>query len=199
MIDTKTCSGAELAPHLAAAAQWRIAVFLAFPYLHDGDAAYEADCLSTYAASPSSLFVLAFDGTRVVAASTGVPLADEVAAFRRPFVERGIAPARVFHFGEPVLLPEYRGHGAGHRFFDEREAHVRRLGGLATTAFCSVERNADDPRRPSVHRSNDAFWSKRGYVRQPGMTRALSWKEVGADAAIEHRLGFRLRPLEAAA
>ncbi|HEX7113212.1 MAG TPA: GNAT family N-acetyltransferase [Mizugakiibacter sp.] len=191
-------AGADVAPHLDAVAALRIAVFRDWPYLYDGDAAYEATYLATYARSPRSLFVLAFDGARVAGASTGIPLADETEAFQRPFRARGLPVGRVFYFGESVLLPAYRGRGIGHAFFDAREAFARTLGGFTLAAFCEVERDAADPRRPPGYRSNDAFWSRRGYVRQDDMCCELDWTEVGADAPAPHRLCYWLRPLEAA-
>ena len=197
-MDIRSFTGDAVAPYLDDVARLRIDVFRAFPYLYDGDVGYEASYLATYARTAESLFVLAFDGARVVGASTGIPLADETAAFRQPFVERGIALGRVFYFGESVLQPEYRGHGLGHRFFDEREGYARRLGRFDTTAFCAVVRAADDPRRPPDYRANDEFWAKRGYIRQADMQCAIEWKEVGADASSPHRLAFWLRPLEAA-
>lgn len=177
-------------------ARLRIEVFRAFPYLYQGDAAYEARYLQAYGRSPDSVFVLAIDGDRVVGASTGMPLADEDAAFQRPFHERGLDVERVFYFGESVLLPAWRGRGLGHRFFDEREAHARSLGRFGWTAFAAVDRAPDDPRRPPGHRDNDRFWAGRGYVRQPGMTLRLAWKEVGEDAESEKPLTFWLRRLE---
>jgi GNAT superfamily N-acetyltransferase len=196
MIEVFRCSGAAIAPYLDDLARLRIAVFRDYPYLYEGDAAYERGYLSTYAASAGSVFVLACDGKRVVGAATGVPLADEASAFQQPFVGRGIDPAEVFYFGESVLLPEYRGHGIGHRFFDHREARARELGGFSFTAFAAVDRSADDPRRPANHRDNDVFWSKRGYVRQPGMTMQLAWKELGEETETEKPLTFWLRRLD---
>lgn len=177
-------------------ARLRIDVFRAYPYLYDGNAAYEARYLQAYGRSADSVFVLALDGGRVVGASTGIPLEDEDEAFRQPFVERGLDVGRVFYFGESVLLPAYRGRGIGHRFFDEREAHARARGRFDWTAFAAVDRTADDPRRPEGHRDNDAFWSGRGYVRQPGMTMRLAWTEVGGTAESAKRLTFWLRRLE---
>ncbi|HEX5124602.1 MAG TPA: GNAT family N-acetyltransferase, partial [Rhodanobacteraceae bacterium] len=143
-----------------------------------------------------SLFVLAFDGDRVIGASTGIPLTDETAAFQQPFIDKGVALTDVFYFGESVLLKEYRGHGLGHRFFDEREGYARKLGRFAMTSFCAVERNPDDPRRPEAFRTNDAFWIKRGYQRQDDMFCQLEWQEIGHDMPSCHRLRFWLRALD---
>jgi GNAT superfamily N-acetyltransferase len=139
--------------------------------------------------------VVARDGDAVVGASTGLPLLDDGAAFRKPFEEAGLDPAQVFYFGESVLLPSYRGRGIGHAFFDAREAHARALRRFAITAFCAVDRAADDPRRPLGHRDNDVFWHKRGYARQPGMTLQLLWHEVG-QGEVMHPLTFWTRTLE---
>lgn len=186
------CHGAAVTPHLPAVAALRIAVFRDWPYCYDGSADYETQYLATYARSPRSLFVLAFDGDAVVGASTAVPLVDEVAAFREPFTRRGIDSAQVFYFGESVLLPAWRGRGLGHAFFDAREARARELG-LPVTAFCAVERDAGDPRRPPGHRDNDAFWRKRGYRRQDDMFCELEWQETGATSPQMHQLRFWLR------
>lgn len=187
--------GDSLRPWLDAVAALRIAVFRDWPYLYDGDVGYEREYLEAYIASPRSVVVLAIDGEAVVGASTGVPLADDAAAFRAPFEARGIDPATVFYFGESVLLPAWRGRGIGHAFFDHREDHARSLG-FAQAAFAAVDRDAADPRRPAGHRGNEAFWSGRGYVRQPGMTMHLDWNEVGVGHT-GHALTFWTRPLQA--
>ncbi|MFT3762177.1 MAG: GNAT family N-acetyltransferase [Pseudoxanthomonas sp.] len=183
--------GGEVAPWLDAVDKLRIAVFRDWPYLYEGDLEYERDYLATYARSPGSVVALAIDGERVVGAATGLPLADETPAFQRPFLERGMPLEQVFYFGESVLLPQYRGRGIGHAFFDVREARARELG-ARWTAFCAVDRDADDPRRPANQRSNDGFWERRGYVRQPGMRMRLGWNEIGRGEA-ENTLTFWLR------
>lgn len=185
-------SGAGIEPWLDDVARLRIAVFGDWPYLYEGDAAYERDYLAAYARSPGSIFVMAIDGDRVVGASTGLPLADDTPAFAAPFRVAGLPVEQVFYFGESVLLPGYRGLGVGHAFFDRREAHARALGRFRWTAFCAVDREANDPRRPPQYRPNDAFWHKRGYVRQPGMTMRLPWNERGR-GEVGHALTFWLR------
>ena len=190
--DIRRVSGAAIEPWLDDVARLRIAVFRDWPYLYEGDAAYERDYLAAYARSADSVFVLAIGDGRVVGASTGLPLADDTPAFAAPFRAAGLPVAQVFYFGESVLLHEYRGMGVGHAFFEHREAHARALGRFRWTAFCAVDRDVDDPRRPTHYRPNDAFWHKRGYLRQPGMTMRLPWKEQGG-GDVEHALTFWLR------
>ena len=191
-----TRRGADMAEWFDAVACLRTDVFRSFPYLYEGDAEYEKHYLSMYASSPDSLLVLVLAGERAVGASTGLPLRDAETAFHAAFHEREIPLDDVFYCGESVLLPEFRGLGLGHRFFDEREAHARSLGGIRWTSFASVDRAKDDPRRPAGYRSNDPFWSRRGYVAQPDMKVRLPWKEVGAGHETEQAMTMWLRPLE---
>ncbi|MDH5824131.1 GNAT family N-acetyltransferase [Luteimonas sp. RD2P54] len=195
--DIRRISGAALRPWLDQVARLRIAVFRDWPYLYEGDRAYEQAYLEAYAASADSVFVLAFDGDAVVGAATGLPLADDDAAFQAPLRERGLDVGRVFYFGESALLPAYRGRGIGHAFFDQRQAHARALGRFAVTAFCAVDRDPDDPRRPPGQRDHAAFWRGRGYTRQKDMRMRLAWREPGR-GEVEHLLTFWTRPLEPA-
>ena len=193
-IGLRVLSGAEIAPYLDDVARLRMRVFRTWPYLYDGDMDYERHYLATYGRSPDSVFVLAVAGDTVVGASTGIPMTHETPEFQAPFRDGGIDPDLVFYCGESVLLPEWRGRGIGHAFFDRRESHARALGRFDWTAFCAVERDADDPRRPAQHRGNEAFWRGRGYEPQPGMTVALDWDEVGVGTTA-HALTVWLRPL----
>ena len=143
----ETLTGAALEAALDDVARLRIAVFRDWPYLYDGDLAYEQRYMATYRDSASAIVVGAFDGDRLVGASTGTPLADHADDFARPFSGTGIDLNEVFYCAESVLLPEYRGQGAGHGFFEHREAHARALG-FKKSAFCGVQRPADHPMRP---------------------------------------------------
>lgn len=191
----QTFIGGAIAPFLPDLARLRLAVFREWPYLYDGDMSYEEHYLATYSASRESLFVLAFSQGRVVGASTGVPMADETEAFKRPFLARGYDPQRIFYFGESVLLPDYRGGGMGRRFFDAREAYAAALGRFDYTAFCAVDRPADHPRRPADYRPLDDFWERRGYLRCPELATSFSWKDLDEPAATEKPMTFWIRPL----
>lgn len=58
--------GSAITPFLDDLARLRSVVFRAWPYLYDGDPAYERDYLAAYAASPDSVFVLARDGLSLI-------------------------------------------------------------------------------------------------------------------------------------
>ncbi|MBF9150644.1 GNAT family N-acetyltransferase [Novosphingobium jiangmenense] len=180
-IEVRPLTGSEIAAALDDLAALRIAVFAAYPYLYDGDAAYEAEYLAEYAAAPDAVLVAAFDGARIVGAATAAPMMHQKAEFRRPFEARGIDTARLFYFGESVLLPDYRGAGIGHAFFDQREAQAKACGANAA-CFAAVVRADDHPARPEGYTPLDAFWTKRGYAVVPGLTTKLAWKEHGDEA-----------------
>jgi len=171
--------GPGLGPWIQALGGLRIKVFREFPYLYDGDEAYEREYLSVYLNSPRFLAVLALDADgRPVGATTCLPLEDEQEAFRAPFTSAGLNPADFLYLAESVVLPEYRGRGLGREFFARREAHARRLG-LGRTTFCSVDRRADHPARPAAWKPLDPFWSSLGYVRRPELRAVFPWKELG--------------------
>ena len=193
--DVRTVVGQAMEPYLDDLARLRMTVFREWPYLYAGDYRYEFDYLQTYLRSPFSLAVLVLDGGQVVGASTGLPLVHEAAELVAPFAQSSVSPEEVFYLGESVLLPAYRGRGLGHRFFEEREAHARALGGYAWTGFATVLRDDADPRRPPFHRGNEAFWRKRGYQPRTGLTLPMRWPEADV-GDVDHDLAFWMRPLE---
>ncbi len=197
VIQVLRVTGADMLPWLEHVARLRIAVFRDFPYLYDGDMAYEREYLQALSQAAGGVLVLALDESGApVGASTGMPLVESETAIREPFQQEGLAEAPIFYCGESVLLPAYRGRGLGHRFFDEREEHARSLPGVRTSAFASVVRAADDPRCPADYHSNHAFWKGRGYREHSQLRATLAWKEVGATVQSDHALTFWLRELE---
>lgn len=171
-------TGADLQAALPDLARLRIAVFAAYPYLYAGSEAYEQDYLTEFTASSEAVLVAACDGGRIVGAATASPLIAQDEYIRAPFQRAGIDPAGVFYFGESVLLPEYRGRGIGHAFFDHREAAAREWG-AGHASFCAVVRPADHPARPAGYIPLDAFWTGRGYAPVAGLTGEFHWREHG--------------------
>ena len=194
-LEIVTFAGDAMRPHIPALAALRMRVFRDFPYLYDGDAAYEARYLADFIAAPSAALIVAFDNVRPVGCSTCVRLAEEDNALCAPFEAAGIDPASVFYFGESVLLPEYRGQGAGVAFFAAREAHARAVSSCDLAAFCAVRRPEDHPLRPPNAPSLEPFWRRRGFTPYPNLVCRLSWKQVDTDADVENTLSFWLKPL----
>ena len=187
-------SGAALGAALDDLASLRITVFAAYPYLYDGDPAYEAEYLKEFSEAPDAVLVAAFDGSRIVGAATASPMHAQKAEFRAPFEARGIDPATLFYFGESVLLPDYRGRGIGHAFFDHREAQARECGATAAT-FAAVIRPEDHPARPVGYTPLDAFWTKRGYAPVPGFVTELAWKDHGEAGESPKPMQYWMRSL----
>ncbi|MBO0662601.1 GNAT family N-acetyltransferase [Jiella sp. CQZ9-1] len=189
-------SGGEIEPILADLARLRTIVFRAFPYLYDGDEAYERNYLRTYGESPGAMVVIASSGKgEIVGAATAAPLGDHQPQLAAAFARQGIDPTEVFYLAESVLLPAYRGLGAGHRFFDAREAAGREQG-FGIAAFCGVVRPADHPRRPADYAPLDGFWAKRGYRRVDGLVSHMRWRDIGESEESEKPMQFWMRRLD---
>ncbi len=184
-----TASGDQIAQWIDPVADLRIRVFREFPYLYAGDLSYERRYLQRYQQSADSVLVLARDADRVVGASTGLPMVNADTAFQAPFLAAGWDPAGLYYFGESVLLPDYRGHGIGHRFFDAREQAARAQGFVVTT-FCAVVRPADHPLKPADYRPHDVFWSKRGYQCRPDLECEFPWLDLGEEQETTKAMRF---------
>lgn len=190
-----TGSDPELRAFLPDLARLRIEVFRDFPYLYDGTVEYEEKYLETYTECPESIVVLVLDGEKAVGATTGLPMDAETEEFRKPFVEAGHDPARIFYCAESVLQPAYRGRGVYPKFFAEREGHARALGRFDLCAFCCVQRPEDHPLRPTDYVPLDRIWSKFGYVKHPELTTTYDWKDVDTAEETAKPMVFWLKSL----
>lgn len=197
MIQVESFTGEQLREYIPAIAKLRIGVFRAFPYLYDGSEAYEAEYLQTYIDSPGAVVVIARDGDQVVGASTGLPLAAECEAFRRPFEQQGFAVDKVFYCAESVLLDEYRGQGIGVEFFKQRIAHARQYADYDWLTFCAVQRAADHPLRPAGYQPLDEFWQRRDFSLAEGMTTEFSWQDVDQPEETLKTMQFWLQAMPA--
>lgn len=168
----------------------RIAVFYEFPYLYEGSMEYEEEYLKIYTRSADSFVFGIYHNETLIGATTCIPLSDEAPEIQKPFVDAEMNLQEIMYFGESILLPEYRGKGFGHRFFDEREAFTRSKNRYGITAFCAVDRPEDHPLCPADYRPNDVFWTKRGYQRIPELTCHLLWLDRGENEETAKPLTF---------
>ena len=180
-ITVRSLTGSEFEAALSSLADLRIRIFREWPYLYDGDLEYEERYLARFIEAERAILAVATDGERILGAATAAPLSGEAEEFRKPFEDAGLETGSYFYFAESLLLPEYRGHGIGHRFFDIREEHARSFGQYTHACFCTVVRPHDHPARPHEYRPLDAFWIKRGFRRAAGLVTTYAWTDVGQD------------------
>ena len=187
--------GKEIELHLEALAELRIEIFREFPYLYDGSFEYEKNYLKTYVNSPESIAVLVFDGDRMVGASTGLPMEDEIDEFKAPFLQNGYHPDRIFYCGESILKHNYRGQGIYSAFMNNRENHAKQIGRFDTICFCGVVRPNNHPLRPDDYHPLDPIWTKFGYQKYPELTTYYHWKDLDEKTESAKKMVFWLKPL----
>lgn len=195
-IELKIVSGKDLLPHIADLARLRIAIFRQFPYLYDGNPAYEEKYLQTYSSAESAMVVLAIDKVSglIVGASTGIPMRHETEEFQQPLIDRGFDPARIFYCGESVLLEPYRGRGLYRLFMEGRERYACSLG-LEMCCFCAVVRPDDHPLRPPGYQPLDAVWKHFGYTADPSLVTYYSWKDIDQAVESRHQMMFWMKSI----
>jgi len=197
MLDYGTHTGEGIRAVLPDVARLRIAVFREWPYLYDGDPDYEERYLAGYCACDSSIVVTALHEGRIVGAATGLRMDHADRSYSDAFALTELPPDQTFYLAESVLLPEFRGQGAGHAFFALRERHALALG-LRWAVFCAVIRPGDHPSRPAGARSLEKFWQGRGYQPLLGVTARFSWKDLDEDSESPKPMQFWIRDLGAA-
>jgi GNAT superfamily N-acetyltransferase len=194
MIHVEPLTGEALRAAISDLARLRCTVFAQWPYLYHGDPSYESDYLRDFAVAEGAVIIAAKDGENIVGIATASPMSGQKPDYQAKFVERGIDVASLYYFGESVLLPEYRGRGLGHAFFDQREEQARLHGAKAAT-FCGVIRPADHPARPADYSPLDSFWQKRGYAMIPGLIAHFSWADIGDAEQSEKPMQYWMKAL----
>lgn len=194
MIQVRDLPWPEVAARLDEIAALRITVFRDWPYLYDGDMAYERAYLRPLLDSPLAVVVGAFQGARLVGAATGAPLVDHAGDLAQALDGAGLNLSDIYYCAESVLLSDFRGQGVGHRFFDSRERFARRSG-FPKIAFCSVQRPGNHPARPPAYRPLDPFWRGRGYAPVPGALARLAWRDLGQTTETDKPMQLWLKDL----
>src|SRR4026209_1800181 len=129
-LEVKSLTGEEINTVLPALARLRIVVFHDWPYLYDGNLAYEEKYLAKLAAAPGAVCIIAKDGEERVGPPPAARMIEHADEFAEPFEKAGFDLNKIFYCGESVLLKSHRGHGPGHAFFDGREAPPQKPRGL---------------------------------------------------------------------
>lgn len=194
MLSLHALTGTAANAYIEQLARLRIAVFREFPYLYDGDMAYEASYLQGYITCCDNIIIVAKDGDKVVGASSGMPLIHAADDVKQAFAQHNFTLSSVFYCGESVLLPSYRGKGIGAQFIQLRERHARQLGGFSYSCFCAVQRG-DHPDKPADYVPLDRFWQRHGYVKHDDLQARFSWKDIGHNHETIKTMSFWLKDL----
>lgn len=189
----KTFIGEEINTLIPDLSELRISVFREYPYLYEGNLAYEATYLKRYASASSGFVFAIFDDEQLVGATTALPLTSETDEIRFAFPEKDWNS--ILYFGESILLPSYRGKGLGKRFFEEREAYAITFPELKRCVFCSVDRPENHPLKPEGYLSHHHFWKKQGYSPLSDTTCTLEWLDLNEKQASEKTLVFWYKDL----
>ncbi len=189
-IEVKSFNGGEAKKYVKDLAELRIEIFREYPYLYNGNIKSEKEYLSTFIDAKDSVLVLAFDGDKVIGASTGLPMEQETENVQKPWKENGFDLSKIFYFGESVLKNEYRGKGIGVKFFEHREKWAALLNRFDMFAFCGVIRPDDHPLRPKGWQPLDLFWQKRGYRKTDDYICEMLWQEIGQSEETPKKLLF---------
>lgn len=191
MFDVKIYQSGEIGKYIPQIAALRIKVFHEYPYLYEGDIFYEEKYLQRYANAKNSFLALAFDGERIIGASTANDMRDEMEEIQKPFKENNYDVNDFYYFAESVLLPEYRGQGIGKIFMQKRAEFAVSLG-RKYAAFCSVIREAKPPKS---YNSPELLWQKMGFTKHPELVSHFSWKDIGDDIETKKPLVYWLKSL----
>lgn len=186
-LQVKRITGNEVVDYLDDVARLRIQVFREYPYLYDGDLAYEKDYLQTYAKSAQSMIAIVLDGKQIVGASTAIPMINEVEEMQTPFLKHDMDIKSLFYLGESILLPQYRGQGIYRQLFAHREAAAKE-NNCSKAAFLAVIRDKNDPRQPAGYQPLDEVWKYFGYQPYPEIVAYFTWKEVDEETKTEKPL-----------
>ena len=177
-VEVRFLTRPEAEARLSEMASLRINVFKDFPYIYDGSVEYEVKYLGRYLKAKNSQFIGAINQqNQLVGLATCLPLSEEDDFVQKPFLGAGLNLNEIFYFGESVLLPNYRGHGIGHKFFDLREQAAQNFGSKYAY-FCAVNRPEQHPLKPENYRSLDNFWQSRGYNKIENLKSYFEWKDL---------------------
>ncbi len=197
-IKIQSFTGTTYNQYITDLAALRIKVFREFPYLYEGSMAYEHQYLQAYSAATDAIVVIAFDGDRVIGASTGMPMEHETENVKQPWSDRGYSLQEIFYFGESVLLPEYRRQGIGVAFFHHREKWAASFDRFRFLTFCAVVRPDNHPLKPNNYKPLDTFWNNKGFTKTKDTVCLMKWQDIDKEVDTDKQLHFWVKQLKVA-
>jgi len=168
--------GSQIEPCLEMLGQFRIDIFREYPYLYDGDMAYEAAYLQRYAQSQDGVLCLLLDEQGIRGACTGLPLMDEDASFQAPFEKH--EQQHIFYIGEVMVRANARGQGLGPQLIKAMLDQID-MQRFPIQCLYTVDRGDAHPAKPAQYRAPDYLWQRFGFSLVPEKLAYFSWKDLG--------------------
>jgi len=193
LLKIKILRGKEVVPYIHKIAELRITIFREYPYLYDGEMAYEEGYLHLYSRTEDAMLVIAEDHDEVVGVITGVPLKESYEEIRNLFSDKNIPADSIFYLGEILLLQDYRNKNIGYMMYQQFEKAVKEMGIYKKIALCEVVRSENDLRKPLGYKSLNSFWNRQSYVKRPDLIADFSWKEIGDNEETKHPMVFWIK------
>lgn len=187
-------TGTVIADVLDDLATLRLEIFQEYPYLYEGRRDEELNYLGTYAKIPDAGVILAYDGSTVIGAATGMPLIHQDAQMRDAFAGTTLPLNKVYYVGELLFRPAFRNGGLGQNLLAQLESHIRSLGSYRTLTCATVERPDDHPLRPRDYIPITRFLARTGFIRLPGVTTHFMWLEADG-VKRDHPMQFWIKHL----
>ncbi len=187
MITYQLLQGEKIQDFIDEIARLRITIFREFPYLYDGNEAYEKEYLKKFAEISESLVVLSLDENKVIGAFTSLPMRFEQEGVKKEIPSDWIKNA--FYLSEIVLEKTYRRQGIGRTMFQMMLDKINTLQKYNRILFASIEREENHPFKPHDYISNDEIWIKQGFQKTPYHS-TISWKEINEETDSSKKLSI---------
>ncbi|MBQ4850168.1 GNAT family N-acetyltransferase [Pseudoalteromonas sp. MMG012] len=188
-------TGDEITNAIDEIARLRIDIFAEYPYLYGGCVSYEVEYLRKFANTKQSFMVVMKDQGKIVGGLTGLPLAHEQPAVRRPFVNSMYPLASTFYFSEVLMYPRYRGNGYATTMFKLAEQFVSQLCSYNYIALATVIREANHLKRPHSYQPLDGMWQHFGYKPLANHICIMDWREHGDEQETAKPLMFWIKSM----
>jgi hypothetical protein len=177
--------GKEIAPYLDILANYRINFFRQYPYLYEGNLAYEKTYLKHYLDNPDTFLMGFFDGEKLGAFMSCMPLlssADIVKDAETKFKMIGLNAQKLMYIGETSIMPEYRSFTLTYEIPKRLREIVLQLGYEGGCSL-TVDRPKNHPLRPADYQDVEVVFKKFGYHRVD-ITSELEWPTIQPNGTV---------------
>lgn len=190
----KIVQGAEIIPFYQRLWNLCALMYREYPYLYDATDTDYTYYLESYACSPSSRIILAFDGPELVGAITGIKMADYTAEhYKKPLREQGYNLEELYYLGDILLLPEYRDEGYEKMMYEQLEKNIRQDSRYTHLAYLELGDSNCNHIRTDYDKLRDAFLRQLGFERHPELSFITYYEIIGEREESPHAMVYWLK------